>query len=795
MYDYNVENTLKQTFKFSVLEALEFASVENLLLHLIEDADIKNFLLQKNKDYLSLLKKHLLGYIRANEPKISSSNQTDVVPTIGLQRVLQRASHLAKETVTNVHLLLSILEEKECFSTYILLQLGFTKEKLIEELFYEDDNKEIKQNEIDRNLAFIDNMIDDALYDLENSRSTGDEHKKFNDVFDDEEFGYYEQQTIEKENKNNNKKKQKTSLDKYATNLNQKAQEKQIDPLIGREDEIGRIIQVLARRTKNNPLLVGESGVGKTAIAEGLAKMINDKKVTSTLKNKVIYSLDIGSLIAGTSYRGDFEKRLKDVVDEIYKNHNIILFIDEIHTIIGTGTTSDSHLDAANILKPVLTKGNLKCIGSTTYKEYRSFFEKEHALSRRFQKIDVKESSISDTIKILTALAPYYESHHKIKYKKDAIHSAVTLSQRYISQRFLPDKAIDVIDEAGAYLSIQNKKNKKIVDKNLVAKIVSKISSLPEDSINTEPSASLKNLNVKLKKRIYGQNMAIDALCDVINMSKSGLSEDLKPIGSFLFAGPTGVGKTQLCKELAEIMNIDLIRFDMSEYGQSHSVSRLIGTPPGYVGFEQGGMLTDAVHKTPHSVLLLDEIEKAHPDIFNILLQIMDYGALTDNNGRKTDFSNVILVMTSNAGAWTLDKGSFGFTKQDNSSDNLIEIKKIFNPEFRNRLNKIVIFKALSVDIILKIVEKFIKDLQVQLKLKNIQLTLSSAAKKLLIKKGYDVKMGARPMERSINSLIKQPIAEQILFGSLKKGGKVFVDAKQDEMKLSYKTIVVTKRK
>ncbi|RLA07624.1 MAG: ATP-dependent Clp protease ATP-binding subunit ClpA [Gammaproteobacteria bacterium] len=783
MYSNNLETILKNTFKFSVNKSLEFASIENLTLHLLNDTSVQNFIEIYENNTIEMLIVLLTEHINNYEPTIGSSHQIDVVPTIGLQRVLQRATNLTKntDTTTTKHILLSIIQENECYSAYLLHKYGVTNDRILNN--FQNNLSDIKSDitdEIADDLAFLDDMIDNAFDNLDDSTDNDFEH--FDEAYE----------KIDK----NKKKEDKTALQSFATNLNQKAIDKKIDRLIGRKQEVERVIQILCRRSKNNPLLVGESGVGKTAIAEGLAKHITDKKVPNILKNKVIFSLDVGALIAGTKYRGDFEERLKQIIDEIKQDQSVILFIDEIHTIVGAGATSDGSMDAANLLKPALNNGELRCIGSTTYKEFRSIFEKEHALSRRFQKIDIKEPNIADSKLILKGVAPYYEKHHQIKYNDDAINSAVILSKRYINERFLPDKAIDVIDEAGAYLRTQPKnKRKKIVDKTLIENIISKITQIPEQSINSHDLSNLKNLSKKLRQNIFGQNEAIDTLCDTINLSKSGLSSDEKPIGSFLFAGPTGVGKTELCQQLATTMNINLIRFDMSEYTQSHTVSRLIGAPPGYVGFDQGGLLTDEIHKNPHSVLLLDEIEKAHPDIFNILLQIMDYGVLTDNNGRKSDFTNVILIMTSNAGAWTLDKGSFGFTKQDNRTDSLLEIKKIFNPEFRNRLDKIVLFKSLNISIILKIIDKFLEALKNQLKQKNIMIKVSNSAKKLLIKKGYDDKMGARPMDRTINTLIKQPLAEQILFGKLKKGGLVIVDIVDDSITMNFSSICAKKPK
>jgi ATP-dependent Clp protease ATP-binding subunit ClpA len=572
-------------------------------------------------------------------------------------------------------------------------------------------------------------------------------------------------------------------LEKYTVNLNQRAMQGLVDPLIGRDDEVERTVQILCRRRKNNPLLVGEAGVGKTALAEGLAKRIVDKEVPDILLDGIIFSLDLGSLVAGTKYRGDFEKRLKGVLKQLNQRPGAILFIDEIHTIIGAGSASGGVMDASNLLKPMLANGELKCIGSTTYAEFRSVFEKDHALARRFQKIDVEEPSIDETVEILKGLKTRFEEHHDVKYSVRALRAAVELSQRYIMDRFLPDKAIDIIDEAGASRQLQShsgKANKKSISVNDIENIVAKIVRIPAKTVSTSDTDALKNLERDLKMVVFGQDDAISTLVTAIRMSRSGLGDPEKPIGSFLFAGPTGVGKTEVSKQLAGVLGIELLRFDMSEYMERHTVSRLIGAPPGYVGFDSGGLLTEAVNKKPHCVLLLDEMEKAHPEVFNILLQVMDHGTLTDSNGRKTDFRNVILVMTSNAGAQLMSRRSMGFTEQDNELDGMEEIKKMFTPEFRNRLDAIVNFASLDAHTLSNVVDKFLVAFELQLNEKKVTLSVDEDARKWLAEKGYDPKMGARPMARVIQQHLKKPLANELLFGDLTKGGHVNVTVSKD---------------
>ena len=576
-------------------------------------------------------------------------------------------------------------------------------------------------------------------------------------------------------------------LERFASNLNQVAEEGKIDPLIGRDEEVERTVQVLCRRRKNNPLLVGEAGVGKTAIAEGLAKRIVDGEVPEVLADATIYSLDLGALVAGTKYRGDFEKRLKAVLNQIRDEEHAVLFIDEIHIIIGAGATSGGTMDASNLIKPVLASGELKCMGSTTYQEYHSIFEKDRALARRFQKIDVNEPSVPETIKILKGLKSRFEEHHDVKYTMPALETAVELSARYITDRRLPDKAIDIIDEAGANRQLQPKASrKKTISVGDIEAIVAKIARIPPKAVSSSDMEVLKTLDTSLKRVVFGQDEAITQIVTAIKMARSGLRDDGKPIGSFLFAGPTGVGKTEVTKQLSEHLGIGLLRFDMSEYMERHTVSRLIGAPPGYVGYDEGGLLTDAVNKNPHAVLLLDEVEKAHPDVFNLLLQVMDNGALTDSNGRKVDFRNVILIMTSNAGAQAISRSSMGFTQQNHSLDTSKAIESTFTPEFRNRLDAVVQFNPLPESVITSIVDKFLIRLEIQLNEKNVTLVVDDKAKRWLADKGYDVKMGARPMERVIQENIKRPLADEILFGRLAKGGTVKVTEKSDALKLVF---------
>ncbi|HIM22182.1 MAG TPA: AAA family ATPase, partial [Gammaproteobacteria bacterium] len=609
---------------------------------------------------------------------------------------------------------------------------------------------------------------------------------------DDEEFE--EESLTEDKNK---KARDSSALEAFTLNLNQEAIEGKIDPLVGRKAEVERVIQILARRNKNNPLLVGESGVGKTAIAEGIAKLIVENKVPELVKDSTIYSLDMGALLAGTKYRGDFEKRLKLVLKELEEKGNSILFIDEIHTVIGAGATSGGVMDASNLLKPALSKNTLRFVGSTTYKEFRGIFEKDRALSRRFQKIEVLEPTVDETIKILKGLKSRFEKHHNIKYTENSLKAAAELSSRYINDRYLPDKAIDVIDEAGAKQQLLPKsKRKKTISEIDVEKIVASIARVPEKTVSSSDKVSLEKLEENLKRVIFGQDQAISSLAASIKLSRAGLGLVEKPVGSFLFSGPTGVGKTEVSKQLALIMGIEFIRFDMSEYMERHTVSRLIGAPPGYVGYDQGGLLTESVTKHPHSVILFDEMEKAHPEVFNILLQVMDHGTLTDNNGRKADFRNVVLVMTTNAGAHDMSRASMGFNAQDHTSDGVEIIKKTFSPEFRNRLDAMISFNPLSIEVIKTVVDKFLVELQAQLDEKKVQLEVSEKARDWIADKGYDKTMGARPMQRLIQENIKKPLAEEILFGQFSsKGGVVYVDQEEDRLSLKFKELIKDKDK
>ena len=644
--------------------------------------------------------------------------------------------------MNGINVLVAIFGERESHAVYFLNQQNITKLDIT--------------NYISHGIANIDEEIESEIDEIEDDS--------------------YQEKSSE------------NILDNYAVNLNEKAFEGKIDPLIGRQTEIQRTIQVLCRRRKNNPLYVGEAGVGKTAIAEGLAKLIIDGEVPDVLMDSVIYTLDLGALLAGTKYRGDFEKRLKGVISELKKQPNLILFIDEIHTIIGAGAAAGGVMDASNIIKPVLASGELKCIGSTTYQEYRGIFEKDHALARRFQKIDVSEPSVNETVKILEGLKSKFEEHHSVKYTKQALKTAAELTERYINDRQLPDKAIDVIDEAGAAQKLlAESKRKKTIGVNDIENIVAKIARIPSKTVSSNDKDIIKNLERNLKMVVFGQDEAIDMLSNTIKMSRSGLGNTQKPIGNFLFAGPTGVGKTEVTKQLAMQMGVELVRFDMSEYMERHTVSRLIGAPPGYVGFDQGGLLTDAINKQPHCVLLLDEIEKANPDVFNLLLQIFDHGTLTDTNGRKTDFRNVIIVMTTNAGAERLSRASVGFTPQDHSSDVTESIKKMFNPEFRNRLDAIIHFNPLDKRTISNIVDKFLIELEAQLDDKKVTIEITEDAREWLAENGYDKVMGARPMSRLIQKIIKRPLAEELLFGKLMNGGHVVASLDNNLIKVEVK--------
>ena len=741
MFSKELEQSIANLFDQAQDQNLEYLTIEHLLLMLISDFEVRQAL-ETNDVNLATLRENLEEHVRDNTP-IKVDNKKPVQPTLGFQRVLQRAvfhvQSSGKGVVKPINLLVAIFSEKESHSVFLLSKQGIGR-------------------------------LDIVSYISHGKPETSGDASEQSQLEDQPET-----------------ESQKSELE-FLIDLNQLASSNKVDKLIGRSDEVARIVQILARRTKNNPLLVGESGVGKTAIAEGLAHLINAKEIPEFLYESRLYSLDIGALIAGTKYRGDFEKRLKSVLKFLDDQDNPILFIDEIHTIIGAGSASGGSLDVSNLLKPALGKGKLRCIGSTTFQEYRGVFNQNQALSRRFQKIDVLEPSVDECIQIIDGLKDNYESHHNVKYSHESINSAVTLSKRFLNDRFLPDKAIDLIDETGALLNISRSNSKKITVKQIdIEKTISKISKIPEQTISSQESINLQKLESDLKTVIFGQDTAIKSLVNAIKLSRAGLRDDNKTIGSFLFAGPTGVGKTEITTQLANMMGIELVRFDMSEYMERHTVSRLIGAPPGYVGFDQGGLLTEAVVQNPHCVLLLDEIEKAHPDIFNLLLQIMDSGVLTDNNGRKADFRNVIVVMTTNAGADLLEKKSIGFSDQSNESDALLSLKKLFSPEFRNRLDEIIQFNYLPMKVILSIVDKFLTKLQAQLDARNVELIYSRKVLNWIAENGYNKEMGARPMERFITNKIKKPLVDKVLFGELSKGGQIKVDLVANEVKFSAK--------
>ena len=717
---------------------LEFVTVEHLLLALINTPDVIVFFNKRNIN-IENLRSELLQYIDSNTPTIAEDTDIDIVPTVGFQRVLQRSVYQAqssqKTSVTSLNVLVSIFSEKESHAVYLLKLNDISRLDVMEH--------------ISNNIPEIHEEGD--IPQTENQSTSG------------------------------------SNLKKFTVNLCQKAADGKIDPLLGREEEVMRTIQILSRRRKNNPLFVGQAGVGKTAIAEGIAKKIVDGEVPEILENAKIFSLDIGVLIAGTKYRGDFEKRLNAVLDDLKKVEHGILFIDEIHTLIGAGSVSGGSLDASNLLKPALADGSLKCIGSTTYDEYRKVFEKDHALTRRFQKIDIEEPSVDDAIKILSGLKKHYQDHHNVKYSKAALVSAVELSHRYMSDRRLPDKAIDVIDEVGALQRIQPKSKRKTnINVSDIEDIVAKLARIPSKQVTNDDKSLLKDIEKRLKLGVFGQDQAVESLSTAIKLSRSGLNQKDQPLGSFLFAGPTGVGKTEISKQLASILGVKLLRFDMSEYMERHSVSKLIGSPPGYVGYDEGGQLTEQVNANPYAVLLLDEIEKAHPDIFNILLQVMDNGKLTDANGREVDFRNVILIMTSNVGARNVQRSSIGFSEQDHSLDYDAELKKAFAPEFRNRLSEVIYFNPLDKDTIIFVVNKFLFDLESILEEKNVSLIVTDKAREWFANHGYDSQMGARPMSRIIEKEIRKPLADELLFGKLSKGGTVKVDIHKDIVQLKY---------
>jgi ATP-dependent Clp protease ATP-binding subunit ClpA len=749
MLDKELEYTLNAAFKEARNKRHEFVTVEHLLLALLDNASALEVLKACGSN-VSRLRNNLAEFIERTTPIIPLNiHDRDTQPTLGFQRVIQRAvfqvQSSGKTEVTGANILAAIFSEQESQSVYFIRQ---------------------------ENISRLD-VINYIAHGAIKPRSTSQPHENHS-------FNQYNGEEADVMNEEAGT----SPLELYTTNLNARAKIGLIDPLIGREEEIERTVQVLCRRRKNNPLLVGEAGVGKTAIAEGLARLIIEQKVPSVLQESVIYSLDLGSLLAGTKYRGDFEKRLKSVLHQLKEQKGAILFIDEIHTIIGAGAASGGLMDVSNLIKPLLASGELTCIGSTTYKEYRSIFEKDHALDRRFQKIDIKEPSIEQTIEVLKGLRTRFETHHNVKYTDDALVAAAHLSARYISDRHLPDKAIDLVDEVGAFQYLQVEANrKKIIEVVDMEKMVAKIARIPERNVSASDREVLKNLVRDLKMLIYGQDESIETLGAAVKLARSGLRDASKPIGSFLFVGPTGVGKTEVCKQLAVILGVELLRFDMSEYMERHSVSRLIGAPPGYVGYDEGGLLTEAVNKTPHSIVLLDEIEKAHPDVYNLLLQIMDHGTLTDMNGRKTDFRHAVIIMTSNAGVDALDKTNIGFTPQDATSDVMSAVNKVFSPEFRNRLDAIIQFKALDSKTILSVVNKFVAELETQLESRNVDLEVDEDARAWLAKNGYDRNMGARPMARLIQEQIKKPLAEELLFGRLSKGGHVVVTIVKDKIK------------
>ena len=733
MIAQELEVSLHMAFVEARQKQHEFITVEHLLLAMLDNPSAAEVLKACGVD-LEELRGVLGDFIAEHTPRLPAHSDADTQPTQGFQRVIQRAilhvQSSGKKEVTGANVLVAIFGEKESHAVYFLNQRGVTRLDVV-------------------------NYIAHGITKTPQKKEEKAESKEESD-------GGGESQG---------------ALDNYTICLNQLAKNGKLDPLIGRANELERVVQVLCRRRKNNPLLVGEAGVGKTAIAEGLARRINEGEVPEILLDHQVYALDMGALLAGTKYRGDFEQRLKAVLKQLADNPKSILFIDEIHTIIGAGAASGGTLDASNLLKPALSQGTLKCIGATTYTEYRQIFEKDHALSRRFQKIDVPEPSVAETIEILKGLKSRFEQHHGVKYSPAAITSAAELAARYINDRHLPDKAIDVIDEAGAAQKILPKsRQKKVIGKGDVEEIVAKIARIPARNVSSDDRNSLRTLDRDLKNVVFGQDAAIDALAAAIRMARSGLGNPAKPIGNFLFSGPTGVGKTEVAKQLAYCLGVELIRFDMSEYMERHAVSRLIGAPPGYVGFDQGGQLTEAVTKHPYSVLLLDEIEKAHPDIFNVLLQVMDHGTLTDNNGRKADFRNVTIIMTTNAGAAELAKGTIGFTTANEAGDEMVEIKRLFTPEFRNRLDAIISFGSLDQGVILRVVDKFLLELEQQLHEKKVEPTFTPALKAHLAKKGFDPKMGARPMARLIQDLIRKSLADELLFGRLANGGRVTID-------------------
>jgi ATP-dependent Clp protease ATP-binding subunit ClpA len=745
MLSKELEFTLNLAFKEAREKNHEFMTVEHLLYALLGNPSAVE-VLRACGGNLEQLKEDVGTFLEETTPKLLEGDTRETQPTLGFQRVLQRAVfHVQssdKTEVTGANVLVAVFSEQESQAVYFLNKLNITRLDVINYISHGISKAYEQPEELSENT--VENEPADAAA--------------------------------------------KQPLETFAVNLNEQAAQGKIDPLIGRRAEVQRTIQILCRRRKNNPLFVGEAGVGKTALAEGLAKMIVDGEVPNVLLNSTIYALDLGSLVAGTKYRGDFEKRFKAVLGQLRKEEETILFIDEIHTIIGAGAASGGVMDASNLMKPMLASGELKCIGSTTFQEYRGIFEKDHALTRRFQKIDINEPSVEETINILKGLKSRFEEHHKIKYSARALRSAAELADRYINDRHLPDKAVDVIDEAGAgQRLLPPSRRKKTVGIAEIEHVIAQMARIPEKTVSASDKESLRNLERDLKMVVYGQDTAIDTLTTAIKMSRSGLGNEDKPVGSFLFAGPTGVGKTEVTRQLARILGLELVRFDMSEYMERHTVSRLIGAPPGYVGYDQGGLLTEAITKNPHVVLLLDEVEKAHPDVFNLLLQVMDHGTLTDNNGRKADFRNVVIVMTTNAGAHESSRASIGFTRQDHASDAMEAIKRLFTPEFRNRLDATVQFNALEPANITRVVDKFIFELEAQLHEQNITIEVDAAARLWLAERGYDPKMGARPMARTIQQYIKKPLADELLFGDLAQGGHLIINLEDDELTFEIK--------
>ena len=752
MLNKELEDTLSVAFNSARAKRHEFMTVEHLLLALLDNSEANSVLQACGVD-VDKLRIALSSFIEDTTPLLPDNiPDLETQPTLGFQRVLQRAvfhvQSSGKSEVTGANVLVAIFSEQESQAVYVLQQQGIERIDIV--------------NYISHGISKVGEGEEPAaLDDLSEANTSTD--------------------------------KDKSPLANYAVNLNKQAEAGNIDPLVGRDDEVERVVQILSRRRKNNPLLVGEAGVGKTAIAEGLAKLIIEGEVPEVISESTVYSLDLGALLAGTKYRGDFEKRLKGLLNEIRKMDHAILFIDEIHTIIGAGAASGGSMDASNLLKPLLSSGQLRCIGSTTFQEFRGIFEKDRALARRFQKVDVLEPSVEDTYRILQGLRSRFEEHHEITYSDSALRVASELADRYINDKHMPDKAIDVIDEAGAYQRlVPQEERASLIDVAEVESVVAKIARIPVNNVTASDKEQLKKLDKNLKMVVLGQDEAIDTLSAAIKLSRAGLKEPNKPVGSFLFSGPTGVGKTEVTTQLARIMGIELVRFDMSEYMERHTVSRLIGAPPGYVGYDQGGLLTEAITKSPHCVLLLDEIEKAHPEVFNLLLQVMDNGTLTDNNGRKADFRNVILVMTTNAGVEQMSRASIGFTHQDHTTDGMEAIKKMFTPEFRNRLDGIIQFKALPMEVIKGVVDKFLMELQVQLDDKGVQLNVDEDARSWLAEKGYDEAMGARPMQRLIQEQLKKPLAEMILFGELSdEGGEVDISVDESgELSLDIVTAV-----